>query len=60
MRDPNLEFPLLRRLIRELVAAVVGVDAEGRSLEDIATPLSLQRSGSPLLATRGASPATST
>jgi MFS family permease len=36
-----------------VVAAVIGVDAEGRSLEDIATPLSLQRSGSASLKSQG-------
>jgi MFS family permease len=30
-----------------LVAAAIGVDAEGKSLEDIATPLSLRKRGSP-------------
>jgi MFS family permease len=39
-----------------IVAAVIGVDAENRSLEDIATPLSLQRTGSAPLKTRGAAP----
>jgi MFS family permease len=34
-------------------AALIGVDAEGKSLEDIATPLSLQRSGSAPLKSRG-------
>jgi MFS family permease len=32
-------------IVGGVVAAVLGVDAEGRSLEDIAAPLSLQRSG---------------
>ena len=39
-----------------IVAAVIGVDAESQSLEDIATPLSLQRTGSASLKTRGAAP----
>jgi MFS family permease len=39
-----------------IVAAVIGVDAENQSLEDIATPLSLQRTGSAPLKTRGAAP----
>jgi MFS family permease len=36
-----------------IVAAVIGVDAERKSLEDIATPLSLQRTGSASLKSRG-------
>jgi MFS family permease len=36
-----------------IVAAILGVDAEGKSLEDIATPLSLQRAGVAPLKTRG-------
>jgi MFS family permease len=36
-----------------LVAAFIGVDAEQKSLEDIATPLSLQRAGAAPLKTRG-------
>jgi MFS family permease len=40
-----------------IVAALIGVDAEGRSLEDIATPLSLQRAGAAPLKTRGSTPA---
>jgi MFS family permease len=43
-----------------IVAAVIGVDAEGQSLEDIATPLSLQRTGSAPLKTKGSAPMTST
>ncbi len=34
-------------LLGAVVAAVLGVDAENRSLEDIATPLALQGAGSP-------------
>ncbi|HEX3824960.1 MAG TPA: MFS transporter [Mycobacteriales bacterium] len=41
-----------------ITAAVIGVDAEGKSLEDIATPLSLQRTGAAPLKTRGPKPAT--
>jgi MFS family permease len=36
-----------------LVAAFIGVDAEQKSLEDIAAPLSLQRAGAAPLKTRG-------
>jgi MFS family permease len=36
-----------------IVAAVLGVNAERQSLEDIATPLSLQRTGAAPLKTRG-------
>jgi MFS family permease len=36
-----------------IVAAFLGVDAEQRSLEDIATPLSVQRSGSASLKSQG-------
>ena len=36
-----------------IVAAVLGVDAERRSLEDIATPLSLQKAGAASLKSRG-------
>jgi MFS family permease len=39
-----------------LVAAVIGVDAEGKSLEDIATPLSLQRTGAATLKSLGPDP----
>ena len=42
-----------------IVAAVIGVDAERQSLEDIATPLSLQRTGAAPLKTRGPTPVTS-
>jgi MFS family permease len=36
-----------------IVEIVIGVDSEGRSLEDIAPPLSLQRTGSASLKSRG-------
>jgi MFS family permease len=39
-----------------IVAAVIGVDAEGKSLESIATPLSLQRTGAAALKSRGPDP----
>jgi MFS family permease len=42
-----------------IVAAVIGIDAERKSLEDIATPLSLQRTGAAPLKTRGSTPVTS-
>jgi MFS family permease len=42
-----------------IVAAVIGVDAERRSLEDIATPLSLQRAGAGSMKTRGSTLPTS-
>jgi MFS family permease len=41
-----------------VVAATLGVDAEGKSLEDIATPLSLQRTGAAPLKSRGTTPLT--
>jgi MFS family permease len=44
-------------IIGGVVAALIGVDAEGKSLEDIATPLSLQRSGAAPLKSRGTTPA---
>jgi MFS family permease len=41
-----------------IVAAFLGVDAERKSLEDIATPLSLQRAGGAPLKSRGPNPRT--
>jgi MFS family permease len=43
-------------VIGGIVAALIGVDAEGKSLEDIATPLSLQRTGAAPLKSRGSLP----
>jgi MFS family permease len=42
-----------------IVAAVLGVNAERQSLEDIATPLSVQRTGAAQLKSRGVTPPTS-
>jgi MFS family permease len=42
-----------------IVAAFLGVDAERASLEDIATPLSLQKAGAASLKSRGPAPGTS-
>jgi MFS family permease len=40
-------------MVGGLVAAFMGIDAEGKSLEDIAMPLSLQRTGAASLKTTG-------